>query len=323
MLVTSFSPRTENFRRVSPEDEIELYHEDFDGFDTPNNNDNLPLEIKGDRIIPIYVLRDNFTGEEFTFIGYCPDIYNREQDCMLPAQITIHQYDFIPKGYKGGFDPIESISNKPREELVDWLKIIWLKNLDLDRENLDICSNKILFSQKAEVSPLRKKIAEFERFYTSKDIVADFTYNYARILSEGGDGTSLEIFSDVYSCLSKLDLDTYDFSDGFSEMVYRDASYEELEIYSEAALKLLFIGESLVDENDRFGGLNNACAAYVTRDERKKSLEALKSICDDVIKMTDKRYELLEMERERIERENLLRELVVVEEKNPFAYEGN
>lgn len=308
MLVTNFSPRTDSFRRISPEDEVEPFHEDFDGFD--KSVDDVPLKIPSDRIIQIYVLRDNFSGEEFTFIGYCPDIYNREQDCTLPAQITIHQYDFIPKGYKGGFDPIESISNKPREELVDWLKILWLKNFDLDRENLDICSNKILFSQKAEVSPLRKKIAEFERFYVSENTIADFTYNYARILSEGGDGTSLEIFSDVYSCLSKFDLDTYDFSDGFSEMIYRGASYEELEIYSEAALKLLFIGESLVDENDRFGGLNNACASYVVQ-KRNKSPEKLKSLCDDVIEMTDRRYELLEIEREEL----LSRDL--------FAYESN
>lgn len=312
MLVTNFSPRTETFRRVFPEDEVEHYHEDFDGFDSPNNNvnDNAPLEIAGDRIIQVYVLRDNFSGEESVFIGYCPDIYNREQDCMLPAQITIHQYDFIPKNYKGGFDPIESISNKPREELVDWLKDLWLTNFDLDRENLDICSNKILFSQKAEVSPLRKKIAVFERFYVPKDTVADFTYNYARILSEGGDGTSLEIFSDVYLCLSKFDLDTYDFSNGFSEMVYRGASYEELEIYSEAALKLLFIGESLVDENDRFGGLNNACASYVVQ-KRNKSPEKLRSICDDVVEMADRRYELLEMEREELLRSGI------------FAYESN
>ena len=310
MLVSSIDLRSKgSIPAFYSDDELaEIQSHEFDGYDSDANELHLPEN--NDKIIKTYVLTDNYTGEEFIFLGYCPDIYNSEQNCMLPAQITVYAYEFVPKGYKGGFNRETSISTKSREDLVDWLMNLWTNHIGLDKEDLRYCADRILFANKPEVSPLRRKIAESERFYISKETVADFTYNYSRILSEGGNGEALEMFSNIYLCLNRFDLDTYEFSDGFSEMVYRGASHEELEIYSEAALKLLFIGELLVDENDRFGGLNNACISYVMH-TRRKSEEELKSICNHVIEMADKRHELLEIEREQLLNDDI------------FAYETN
>lgn len=296
MLVSSIGLRTRDFRSAdfSDQEHQEIEFPEFDGYDDAVGK-ALPINTEN-QIVRIYVIRSNFKkDEEHIFIGYCPDIYNREQDCMLPAQVTIHSYDFIPKGYKGGYDHETSISTKPREELVEWMKDLWSRHIELDKEDLDYCADRVLYSNKPEVTPLRRKIAECERFYVSSDVLADFTYNYSKILSEGGNAQAMEIFSDVYLALNKYDLDTYEFSDGFSDMVYRGAAVEELEIYAEAALNLLFIGEFLNDEEDRFGGLNNACVSYVSH-ERDRDPEKFKLLCNEVIRMTDVRYELNERE---------------------------
>jgi len=300
MLASNIGPRFQNVRECSfGRQEPSEDSEDVEpqGFDTFGNIDNCEspqdLPITSDRPVNVYVLRDNYTRESYAFIGYCPDIVNREDQIMLPKEFTIYCCEFIPKGYMGGYDPETSISTKPREELVEWLEKLWLKHSYFDRDELDFLAEKLLRSQKPEITPLRRRIVQFERFPTSAEVKADFTYNYAKILSKGADSIALKIFSNAYSLLNKFNLDPGEFSVGFSDMVFQGASNEELRIYSYAAITLRLKGESLNDTDDYYGGLNNRCVAYLTH-EKRKGLEKLNRLCLDVIERADQRYAEIE-----------------------------